>query len=55
MEEKKEKSPSLGTCMVWGMLFGTVIGVAIDNIAAGIPLGFLLGMGYYGIFSKPKE
>ena len=55
MNKKGNKRQSFATCLLWGMLFGTVLGVAMDKLAVGIALGNMFGMMYYLFFANSDK
>ena len=52
-KEKKHKSKSLSTCILWGIIIiGLPFGIIMHNIGVGIPLGALAGMVYHSFLNN---
>ena len=48
------KKKSYVACLIWGMLFGTVLGTAMGKLNVGIAIGYFAAMVYYFKFSSLK-
>ena len=55
MNKKGNKKKSFATCLVCGMLWGIVLGVAMDKLAVGIALGNMFGTMYYLFFANQDK
>lgn len=51
MNKKGNKKQSFATCLVWGI----VLGVAMDKFAVGIALGNMFGTMYYLFFANQDK
>lgn len=55
MNKKGNKKKSFATCLIWGMLWRIVLGVAMDKLAVGIALGNMFGTMYYLFFANSDK
>ena len=49
------KKKSYATCLIWGMLFGTVLGTAMGKLAVGMAIGCCAATIYYVSSTSSKE